>query len=287
MFNLVLSGIFNGKYWVVFVYWDQNFYQIYVGVVDFCFGFNSIGKWYKDVFGVGVVFYNDWVLKFGFFNNQINVVGVFYKSLSKFNDQFLSVGFQAGLVQCNFGYECFNFEDQFGGDEGYINLSVEILFVNNFVYGDILVGINYIYVFKRGVFIYVGAVMYYILELQISFFYNEDELELGNFDFFYCKYIVYVNVNILVGLGIQIQLWVLLYVQGFYLVVNVGSNICFLIDEILGVVLYIGGWVCLVWDELDNFMFDVVVGMVGIEFSNFLLGLSYDVCIDGIGFLFK
>lgn len=129
--------------------------------------------------------------------------------------------------------------------------------------------------------------MYYILELQISFFYNEDQFELGNFDFLYCKYIVYVNVNILVGLGIQVQLWVLLYVQGFYLVVNVGSNICFLIDEILGVVLYIGGWVCLVWDELDNFMFDVVVGMVGIEFSNFLLGLSYDVCIDGIGFLCK
>jgi type IX secretion system PorP/SprF family membrane protein len=172
--NPALSGTFNGKYRVALVYRDQNPYQTYAGAVDLRFGLNSIGKRYKDAFGVGVVFYNDRVPKFGFSNNQINVAAAFHKSLSKSNDQFLSAGFQAGLAQRNFGYERFNFEDQFGGDDGYTNPSAEILPANNFAYGDISAGINYTYAPKKGVSDYAGAAMHQILEPQNSFFYNED-----------------------------------------------------------------------------------------------------------------
>ena len=285
--NPALSGTFNGKYRVALVYRDQDPYQTYAGAVDLRFGLNSIGKRYKDAFGVGVVFYNDRVPEFGFSNNQINVAGAFHKSLSKSNDQFLSAGFQAGLAQRNFGYERFNFEDQFGGDDGYTNPTGEILPANNFAYGDISAGINYTYAPKRGVSVYAGAAMHHILEPQISFFFNEDQPELGNSDFLHRKYTAYVNVNIPVGLGIQIQPRALLYAQGPHLAANVGSNVRFLIDEISGVALHTGGWVRPVRDELDNFMLDAVVGMVGIEFSNFLLGLSYDARIDGIGSMRK
>lgn len=285
--NPALSGTFNGKYRVALVYRDQNPYQTYAGAVDLRFGLNNIGKRYKDAFGVGVVFYNDRVPKFGFSNNQINVAGAFHKSLSKKNDQFLSIGFQAGLAQRNFGYERFSFEDQFGGDSGYTNPTSEILPANNFAYGDIATGINYTYSPKRGVSVFAGAAMHHILEPEISFFYNEDEPDLGNSDLLYRKYSAYVNVNIPVGLGIQIQPRALIYAQGPHLAANAGSNIRFLIDEISGVALHTGAWVRPVRDELDNFMLDAVVGMVGIEFSNCLLGLSYDARIDGIGSLRK
>ncbi len=281
--NPALSGTFNGKYRVALVYRDQDPFQTYAGAVDLRFGLNSVGKRYKDAFGVGVVFYNDRVPELGFSNNQINVAGAFHKSLSKSNDQFLSAGFQIGIAQRNFGYERFRFEDQFAGDDGYTNPTAEILPANNFAYSDIAAGINYTYTPKRGVAVFAGAAMHHILEPQISFFYDEEDPELGNSDFLHRKYSAYLNVTIPLGLAIQLQPRALVYAQGPHLAANAGANFRFLLDDISGVALHTGGWVRPVRDELDDFMLDAVVGMVGIEYSNFLLGFSYDARMDALG----
>lgn len=281
--NPALSGTFQGKYRVALIYRDQAPFQTYAGAVDLRFQLDRAGKRYKDAFGVGVLFYNDRVPKLGFSNNQINVTAAFHKSLSPSNDQFLSAGFQVGIAQRNFSYERFNFEDQFAGDNGYTNPTAEILPPNNFAYGDIGLGINYTYAPNRGIGVYAGAAMHHVLEPEISFFYNEEDPELGSTDFLHRKYSAYVNLSIPLGLGISLQPRALVYAQGPHLAMNGGANFRFVLDEINGFALHTGGWVRPVSSFDEQLTLDAVVGMVGIEYSNFLLGFSYDARIDAVG----
>lgn len=143
--NPALTGTFDGKYRVAFIYRDQDPYKTFAGAIDLRFNMRNIGKRYKDAFGVGMVFYNDKVPEVGYSNNQINVSGGFHKSLSPRNDQFLSLGAQAGISQRNFSYGNLFFEDQFSGSSGYDNPTGEIFPENNFTVADFAVGINYAY----------------------------------------------------------------------------------------------------------------------------------------------
>jgi len=281
--NPALSGTFNGKYRVALIYRDQDPFQTFSGAIDLRFALNNVGKSSQDAFGVGVVFYNDKIPEAGFSNNQINVAGAFHKSLGKQEEQFLSAGFQIGLSQRNFTYENLFFEDQFAGDNAYTNPTGEILPENNFAYADLGVGINYAYMPDRGLRIFAGAAMHHITEPEISFFYNEEEPELGNSNTLYSKYTAYLNLSVPVGPAIRLQPRALLYAQGPHLALNAGSNIRFLIDAISGTALHVGGWARPVRNADDSYGLDAIVGMVGIEYSNFLLGFSYDAQLESIG----
>lgn len=63
--NPALTGTFDGKYRLAFIYRDQEPYKTFAGAIDLRFGFRNIGKRYKDAFGVGVVFYNHKVPEVG------------------------------------------------------------------------------------------------------------------------------------------------------------------------------------------------------------------------------
>lgn len=285
--NPALSGTFDGKYRVALVYRDQDPYQTYAGAVDLRFPLNKVGKNYKDAFGVGVLFYNDRVPELGFSNNQINVAGAFHKSISKRNDQFLSIGFQAGLAQRNFNYENFSFGDQYAGDDGYTNPSGEILPPNNYTYADLSTGLNYTYAPKQGISVYAGAALHHILEPQLSFYYDDEDPELGNSDLLHRKYSAYLNLGVPLGRGISLQPRAVVYAQGPHLAINAGANFRFVLDEISGTALHVGGWVRPVDDNDGPIALDAIIGIVGIEYNNFLLGFSYDARVDGIGSMRK
>lgn len=281
--NPALSGTFNGKYRVALIHRDQDPFQTFSGAIDLRFDLNRVGKSNKDAFGVGVVFYNDRVPAVGFSNNNINVAGAFHKSLSRAGDQYLSAGFQVGLAQRNFNYESFNFDDQFAGDGSYTNPTAEILPENNFAHADLGVGINYTYAPERGLSIFAGAAMHHILEPQISFYYEEEESEFSNSSLLHRKYTAYVNFSIPIGEAVSLQPRGLFYAQGPHLALNAGANFRFLFDEISGTALHVGGWARPVSNEDNSFSMDAVVGMVGVEYSNFLLGFSYDAQLESLG----
>lgn len=281
--NPALSGTFSGKYRVALIHRNQDPFQTFSGAIDLRFGLNRVGKSNKDAFGIGVVFYNDRVPAVGFSNNNINVAGAFHKSLSKRGDQYLSAGFQVGLAQRNFNYENFDFDDQFSGNNGYANPTAEILPENNFAHADLGVGINYTYAPDRGLSIFAGAAMHHILEPQISFYYDEDEPEFSGSSLLHRKYTAYVNFSIPLGTAVQLQPRGLFYAQGPHLAINAGANFRFLFDEISGTALHVGGWGRPVGNEDDTFSMDAIVGMVGVEYNNFLLGFSYDAQLASFG----
>jgi len=281
--NPALTGTFDGKYRLALTYRDQEPFQTFAGAIDLRFGLNRVGKSNKDAFGVGVVFYNDRVPAVGFSNNNINVTGAFHKSLSRAGDQYLSAGFQVGIAQRNFNYENFDFDDQFDGDGSYTNPTAEILPENNFAHADLGVGINYTYAPDRGTSIFAGASLMHVLEPEISFYYDDEEPEFSNSSLLHRKYTAYVNFSIPMGEAVRFQPRALFYAQGPHIAVNAGANFRFLFDEISGTALHVGGWARPVGNDENSFSMDAVVGMVGLEYSNFLLGFSYDAQLESIG----
>lgn len=284
--NPALTGAFNGKYRLALIYRDQDPFRTFAGAIDLRFNLNQRGSRYKDAFGVGVVFYNDKVPEAGFSNNNINITGGFHKSLSKSNDQFLSAGAQIGIAQRNFNYQDFTFEDQFTGSAGYTGATGEILPPNNYAYWDFAVGLNYAYTPRRKTAVFAGASLYHLLEPELSFFNDPDEPELSNSNKLFRKYSAYVSLAVpFLDGGIQFQPRALVYSQGPHLALNTGVNFRILLDDITGTALHIGSWVRPVSNEDNSISMDAVVGMVGVEYSSFLLGFSYDARLDAMGSL--
>lgn len=287
--NPSLAGAFSGRYRLAMLYRDQwrnvldNPYVTMGAALDMRFAFNSRRKRTNDHFGAGVQFFSDRVPSIDFATNQINLSAAFHKSLDKANNQFLSIGGQVGIAQRNINYERINFGDQFNGNDGYTEPTSEILPENNFSYGDIAVGLHYSYAPRKSVGVFAGVAMHHILEPQVSFFIDRndnDGVEFNGDNKLLRKYTAHVGLQIPVGERIQILPRGLVHLQGSHMVANAGSNIRFLINDVNGTAIHLGGWARAVGNEDDSFSMNVAVGMLGLEFNNVLIGFSYDANLE-------
>ena len=280
--NPALSGAFDGKYRISTIYRDQGRnlldkpYATFSAAADFRLDVGKSGKGSKDAAGLGMIFLNDRSASVNFYTNTIGISGAYHKSLSRYGNQFLSLGVQFGIGQRNINYENLTFEDQFNGQDGYTDPSAEVLPFNNFAYGDIAVGLNYTYSPTDKISIFAGAAMHHVLQPQVSFYAKEEVEERKNDNRLFRKYSAYVNLQFPINNKIQFSPRVLGYIQGPHLTVNAGGNFRFLLDDIAGTALHLGGWVRPVRNFTNKFTPDAIILMTGIEYSNFLIGVSYD-----------
>lgn len=289
--NPALTGAYTGKYRLSFIYRDQwrsvldNPYATFSAATDFRFRIKSYRSVSRDAVGAGVLFYSDRVPGVEFSTNQIYISGAYHKALSKNDDHFLSAGFQLGILQRNVNYSELNFNDQFDGTDSYTDPTNEVLPENNFSFADYNVGLSYAYAPERQAGIYVGAAIYHISQPQVSFFYNDEEPELGGNNKLHRKYTAYVSGIIPLSSSIQFSPRVLVYAQGPHLAANAGANFRFLVNDISSTALHLGGWVRPVRNEQDKIFMDAIVGMFGLEFNRFLIGVSYDANLTDLSLL--
>jgi len=289
--NPALTGAYTGKYRLSFIYRDQwrnvldNPYATFSAATDFRFRMKSYRTASRDAVGAGVLFYSDRVPGVDFSTNQIYLSGAYHKALNKRNDHFLSAGFQLGVLQRNVNYSGLSFNDQFDGIGGYLDPTAEVLPENNFSFADFNAGLSYSYSPERSVGFFAGAAIYHITEPEISFFYNKEEPDLGSTNKLHRKYTAYVSAIVPFGPSVQFSPRALFYAQGPHAAANAGANFRFLFNEINGTALHVGGWVRPVKNEQDKIFMDAIVGMIGLEFNRFLIGMSYDANLTDLNLL--
>jgi type IX secretion system PorP/SprF family membrane protein len=282
--NPALTGTFDGKYRLSVNYREQGRnllnqpYVTFATAMDLRFNIDKLGKGQqKDAFGLGFRFLNDRNATVNYFTNNMAVTGAFHKALSKYGDEFLSVGVELGVGQRNVNYDNFTFQDQFNGSNGYTGVTAENFPQNNFSYTDIAVGLNYSRAPKGEIGFFAGGSIYHILQPEISFYArgtnNQDVFLTSRLN---RKYSAYLNLQIPLNSSISVSPRVFGYLQGKHLAANAGANFRFLVDEIKGAALHLGGWASPVRNFDNKFSMDAIVSMVGIEYSNFLIGFSYD-----------
>ncbi len=294
--NPALTGTFEGKYRFAAIYRDQwrsvleNPYITFGGAVDLRFERASRRKKSYDAIGAGVQFFNDRVPSVDFTTNQIMLSGAYHKALDKGKSQFLTVGVQFGIMQRNINYEKLSFNDQFNGTDGYTDPTREALPENNFSFGDISAGLHYSFAPKKRIGVFLGGAIHHITEPQTSFFVNRGEDENAEFvgdSKLFRKYTLHAGFLIPIGEKVQITPRGLAYMQGPHLAANAGSNIRFLVNDVSGTALHIGGWARSVKNEDSQFSMDALVMMMGIEVNNFLIGFSYDANLNVLNNLNK
>ncbi|MEM6381027.1 MAG: PorP/SprF family type IX secretion system membrane protein [Bacteroidota bacterium] len=280
--NPALTGAIDGTYRIGLNYRDQGRSMVEVPFttasagIDFRIGLDSRRKARSDKAGIGMVFYNDRSASVNFFTNYIGISGAFHKSLSKNEDQFLSVGFQGGIGQRNVNYDNFVFDDQFDGSGSFDLPSAEILPTNNFSYSDLAVGLNYAYNPEKGVGVFVGASMYHILEPEVSFF---TEAEVPGTNQLFRKYSGHAGLRLRLASKIEMFPRALVYIQGPHTAINSGTNFRFEFGSNDNTAIHLGGWGRFTNNFGASMTWDAAVGMLGIEYNNFLIGFSYDAKI--------
>lgn len=284
--NPALAGSFSGTYRMSFIYRDQwrsaleNPYVTYSAAIDYRSPIRIKKRILKDHIGVGVLFYNDRVPEVGFFQNQVNLVGAYHKAINARKNEFLTLGFQWGINQRNVSYENLTFHDQFNGTDGYTLPGREGFPQNNFSFGDFAAGIHYSYAPDRSVGFFAGAAMHHILEPQLSFYQFEDNPDGEADNRLFRKYTLHFGMKIPLGEDIQLLPRAMGYNQGPHLAINAGTNVRFAIGDIGGAALHLGSWVRPARDETRKVRLDALILMGGVEYQNFLIGLSYDATMS-------
>jgi type IX secretion system PorP/SprF family membrane protein len=281
--NPALSGIIDGKFRIATLYRDQwrrvldNPIRTFALSSDLRFTMPSDNA-KRDAMGLGLAFTTDKVPVVGFTTTQIAVSLAYHKALDIYNRQFLSLGLQSGLTQRNIDYGALTFHDQFDGSTGYTFGTGEILPGNNISFTDLNVGLNYTTKLQSGASLIAGFAIHHFLQPNVSFFENR---EVG--DRLYTKYSGQLLTNIPVSTNDRFSLSprIIFAVQGPHMELNAGANLRISMGEFGNTALYLGGWVRPVRSN-DGLLVDALVGMLGLELQNVLLGFSYDINLNAL-----
>lgn len=285
--NPALTGAFDGKFRIQGIYRNQwagvldEPYKTFSTGLDLRFPLGSFGKRYKDAAAVGLVFFTDNIPGVELRTTQMALSGAYHKAMDARNSQYLSAGFQIGLVQRSINFNSLTFNDQFNGTTGYTFQTAENFPQNNFAFADFAAGINYSYNSPTtGLGFFAGASIFHILQPNVSFYeVNDDDVESTTL---FSRYSAHVSATLPVNERVSIQPRAMVNIQGPHLEVTAGSNVRLATGGYGTAALHLGVWARPVQDVQDGIAVDAIIGMVGFEYDNVLLGFSYDATLNGI-----
>lgn len=281
--NPALTGAFEGKFRVSSIYRDQwrqvmeKPYSTFSSALDLRWRMGRTKSRHQDHAAVGVVFFTDKAGPLQFGTTQISVSAAYHKALNMRNTQFLSLGFQAGIAQRNLNFGNITFEDQFNGTTGYTDPTAERLPENNFAYGDYSVGLNYVLAPKATkIRVFAGGAMHHFLSPTVSFYHQTDKESPYNDNHLDIRYSGQLSAQIPVVNGVMLLPRAIFEKQGEHTKLDAGANIRFNTSEFKNIAVHIGTYLRPVAGADNSFRMDALVGLVGIEFNNVLIGTSYD-----------
>jgi type IX secretion system PorP/SprF family membrane protein len=282
--NPALTGAFEGKFRVSSIYRDQwrkaldNPYQTFSTALDLRWRMGKERARYQDHAAVGVMFLQDRAGAINLSTTKIAVSAAYHKALDIRNTQFLSLGFQAGVVQRNVNFGNVTFEDQFNGTTGYSDPTNERLPENNFSFGDYSVGLNYVFAPKSSKLrFFVGGAMHHFHKPTVSFYHKTDENSLVPNSQLAPRYSVQVSAQVPVTKNINFLPRAIFDKQDNHMKLDAGGNFRIGLSDFRVVSLHLGSYVRPVRDYDNTYRVDAVVALVGLEFNNVLIGTSYDI----------
>ena len=288
--NPALSGNYDGKYRVSIMYRDQwasmitDPYRSYALSGDMKIQIGRKHQTYKDYASAGVFFLGDKVNPFDYSTNQITINGAFHKFLDMGTYTYLSAGMLAGVVQKNFIYEDFTFQDQFNGIDGYPFNTAEDLPQNNHAFFDLALGVSFTTRFNRDLAMVAGGSIYHFHKPNVSFYKETDpdhypnilkELALkprinGHVVF---DWQLYHNFSLTPGFAF--------ISQDAHTQMRMGTGTRFELSDVRESAFHIGGWFKLN-SEVDGISLNTFSLMTGFEYKKLLIGFSYDLSIDDL-----
>lgn len=281
--NPALTGAFTGNFRLAGIYRDQwraaieRPFTTLSTALDFRFRSPVVSQ-YKDAFGVGLVFYKDEVRNFDFTANEINISAAYHKALDFKGLQYVSGAIQAGVSQRNINFNNLTFQDMFNQRDGYTLPTAERFPGNNISFMDIAAGINYSWIYRKNALFQIGGAVHHLTEPTISFFPRSE----GGDSRLYRRFQIHSAMILPMPGNLFLSPRLHFLQQGPHREWMAGANLRFLTNDYSGVALHTGLWARLVGDVQQIGGLESGSVFFGIEWSNMLLGMSYDMGISEI-----
>ncbi len=287
--NPAIAGTYNGTFRISSIYRDQwrsaldNPLRTFSVSGDVKFDLNYGKKNMPDLVAVGITFFGDRASTFDFNTNQILLTAAYHKALDKKTKQYLGIGIQGGIFQKSINYENLTFQDQFNAVNGYTLPGSENLPPNNSAFGDFSLGMYYSITPSKNFSFHAGAGYFHMNNPNISFYNTPDIIDPNVFktDTLHAKWSVHTGASFKTTDRMSVQPRVNALIQGPYSEVNIGATFRYKLSKTAGQYLLFGPYVRGV-KNYNNFGLESVIGMVGLEMNNFILGLSYDQNVNNL-----
>lgn len=293
--NPALTGGFNGTYRVGAAYRSQwrsaSPYPIstYAFNGEYRIKLKSMNRKSKDVFGIGLKFFSDRVKVLEANSNAVYLTGAFHKALNQRKEEYLSGGFEIGLVQRNLNYQVLQFEDQFDKINDFNLPTSEVLEANNLAFGDYSMGLNYSRQIDKSNQIGLGFTLKHLTTPNISFWRNTENknpqlitkndlpLLIG------AQYISHHDISYLMRLSPRI----VFQKQGTHYQIMTGSTLRINIGSEKSKALHLGAFARITNGQNSPINLATVSPFFGFEVNHALLGISYDFLIQDVAKYFK
>ena len=217
-----------------------------------------------DIFGGGIVINRNQEGDSKFGLTQVDLSLSYIRALTETNNQFVSLGIQAGAAQRTIDYSNLVFDSQWDGWAFDPNLPNNEHFIkNDFFYFDCSAGAAWSYIASNKNKVDIGIALFHINKPKQSLFDNED-IRL------YRKFVTHINVQYELNNNLKLEPGLLFMHQGTYNEVDLGSLIKLIkvsTDE-----KYLALSLGLYYRYADAFNF-----IAGIDLKDVMLGVSYDV----------
>lgn len=287
--NPSLSGSFEGSYRATVAHRNQGNNQYNEPFVSLYSSFDLRlpirydGKVLNDAAGVGVMFMQDKNSSIGWNTQNIYVSGAYHKSLDPNSNQFISAGFQMGIIQKSVGYSNVTFEDQFNGTDGYGDPTDELLPSNNFAFSDLNAGIQYSFMTINQLGGFLGASISHFNKPNQSFYQNNILFvnSITNRPL-PIKYTVHGGFQIPVTEKLQIHPRVLAQKQGSHLTGMAGLNVRTILNDVSNTSLHFGASARPTIVNVKEPKIESLILLLGLELNELLIGISYDAGISNL-----
>lgn len=282
--NPALTGSHSGTYRIMANYRDQwsgplerPFSTISIGG-DLKYNLKNAGSYNagNDIVAVGIQFLSDRVALLDYNTTQLALYGAFHKMLEKQTNQYLSLGFQFGIVQRGINYNNLDFQDEFNGVDQFNLSTQEILPGNSQVAPDVSIGLHYSITPAKNNAYYIGIAYQHWNRPNVSFFDRDirltDEYEPFQID---AKLTAHIGTSFPFGDFAAIEPRAIYLSQGISQSAILGTNLSYELSETDGISTHLGVWLrssrsLSTWQPTD------VIVSVGFGKNGLLVGLSYD-----------
>ncbi|MBK8628237.1 MAG: PorP/SprF family type IX secretion system membrane protein [Saprospiraceae bacterium] len=281
--NPAIAGTYTGTFRISTIYRDQwrssldNPLKTFSASGDVKFDLNYGNKSLPDIIALGITFFGDRVSTFDFNTNQIVLTGAYHKALDKRTKQYLGIGVQGGIFQRSINYEDLSFQDQYNAIDGYTLGTGEYLPPNNKAFADVSLGLYYSITPSKTFNFHAGLGYFHLTKPNLAFYNTPDIINPNIYrtDILPAKWSIHTGASIKTTDRMSIQPRVNALVQGPNTELNLGTTFRYKLSKTAGRYLLLGPYLRGV-KNYDNFGLESLIGMVGLEMNNFILGVSYD-----------
>ena len=283
--NPALTGLFNGFVRVSTQYREQgrgslsDKFKTYAVSADIRYKFSTSNNFSKDIFAVGLYFINDRVEVYDFDANAIALSLAYHKAIGFRTKQFIGIGFQGGIIQKNINREHLIFGDMFNNVDAYSFPTFEPVLSNNFAVGDFSLGIYYTISPNKRSYFGTGIAYQHFATPNLSFYRNSEEFTSENLLF--SKITYHISMDYKSSSFVTVQPRFRFVKQGPFIDAELGSNFKMNSFNWDYISVHFGLSVHLIKD-LDSYAIGPLVPFFGMQYNNFMMGISYDLVISHV-----